>query len=148
MGFVKEFRDFAVKGNVMDMAVGVIIGGAFGKIVGSMVNDIMMPVLGRLTSGIDFKEKFLQLAEAAPVAGKIPEIKTLAEAKAANVPVLSYGVFINEIITFTIVAFAVFLLVKGMNKLKKKAEAAPAAPAGPSSQELLLMEIRDELRKR
>ena len=142
MGFVKEFRDFAVKGNVMDMAVGVIIGGAFGKIVGSMVNDIMMPVLGQLTSGIYFKDKFIQLAQ------RETPVASLAQAKEKGIAVLSYGTFINEIITFSIVAFAVFLLVKGMNKLKKKAEAAPAAPAGPSSQELLLMEIRDELRKR
>jgi large conductance mechanosensitive channel len=142
MGFVKEFRDFAVKGNVMDMAVGVIIGGAFGKIVGSMVNDIMMPVLGQLTSGIDFKDKFIQLAQ------RDTPVASLAQAKEKGIAVLSYGAFINEVITFTIVAFAVFLLVKGMNKLKKQAEAAPAAPAGPSAQELLLMEIRDELRKR
>ena len=142
MGFVKEFRDFAVKGNVMDMAVGVIIGGAFGKIVGSMVNDIMMPVLGQLTSGIDFKDKFIQLAQ------RDTPVASLAQAKEKGVAVLSYGTFINEVITFTIVAFAVFLLVKGMNKLKKQAEAAPAAPAAPSAQELLLMEIRDELRKR
>lgn len=142
MGFIKEFRDFAVRGNVMDMAVGVILGGAFGKIVSSMVNDIMMPVLGQLTSGIDFKDKFIQLSQRETL------VDTLAQAKEKGIAVLSYGTFINETITFTIVAFAVFLLVKGMNRLKRQAEAAPAAPAAPSPQEVLLAEIRDELRKR
>ena len=142
MGVLKEFRDFAVKGNVMDMAVGVIIGAAFGKIVGSLVNDIMMPVLGQLTSGIDFKDKFIQLAH------RDTPMATLAAAKEKGIAVLSYGAFINEIITFTIVAFAVFMLVKGLNKMKKQEAATPSAPPPPTSSELLLAEIRDELRKR
>ncbi|MFO1531167.1 MAG: large conductance mechanosensitive channel protein MscL [Kiritimatiellia bacterium] len=142
MGVLKEFRDFAVKGNVMDMAVGVIIGAAFGKIVGSMVNDIMMPVLGQLTSGIDFKDKFIQLAH------RDTPVATLAAAKEKGIAVLSYGAFINEVITFTIVAFAVFMLVKGLNKMKKQEAATPSAPPPPTSSERLLAEIRDELRKR
>ena len=142
MGVLKEFRDFAVKGNVMDMAVGVIIGAAFGKIVGSLVNDIMMPVLGQLTSGIDFKDKFIQLAH------RDTPMATLAAAKEKGIAVLSYGAFINEVITFTIVAFAVFMLVKGLNKMKKQEAATPSAPPAPTSSELLLAEIRDELRKR
>jgi len=145
MKFFKEFRDFAMKGNVMDMAIGVIIGAAFGKIVASLVNDIMMPVLGQMTSGIDFKEKFIQLSNRDEL------MPTIAAAKEKGYSVLSYGAFINEIITFTIVAFAVFLLVKALNKMKRKqaavaAEAAP--PPGPTPSEKLLMEIRDALVKR
>lgn len=128
MGFIKEFREFAVRGNVVDMAVGVIIGGAFGKIVSSLVGDIVMPVLGILTGGVDFKDLKLVLAEAA---GETPAVT------------LNYGMFIQNVFDFIIIAFAIFLMIKGINKLKKPVEEAPKGP----SQEELLAEIRDLLKK-
>ena len=138
MGLVKEFKEFAIKGNVMDLAVGVIIGGAFGKIVSSLVDDVLMPVLGKLTGGVDFSNKFLQLAgDAQP---------TLAAAKAAGAT-MSYGVFLNSVFNFLMVALAVFLfIVKPMNKMKNEAPAVPAP--GPSAEEKLLTEIRDALKSR
>ncbi|MDY6215888.1 large-conductance mechanosensitive channel protein MscL [Actinobacillus porcinus] len=127
MSFIKEFREFAVRGNVVDMAVGVIIGGAFGKIVSSLVGDIFMPVLGILTGGVDFKDLKIVLAEAV---GNTPAVT------------LNYGLFIQNVLDFIIIAFAIFMMVKGINKIKKPVEKI----AGPT-QEQLLAEIRDLLKK-
>ena len=139
MGFVKEFKEFAMKGNVMDMAVGVIIGGAFGKIVSSLVDDILMPIIGKLTGGVSFVDLFCTLGDG--------EYKTLAEAKEAGAAVLAYGQFIQNIIDFLIIAFCIFLMIKAMNKMKKEEPAEPAAPAGPTQEELLA-EIRDLLKQK
>ena len=142
MGFIKEFKEFAVKGNVMDMAVGVIIGGAFGKIVTSLVSDVLMPLIGKLTGGVSFVDLFVNLGDG--------NYKTLAEAKEAGAAVFAYGQFIQNIIDFVIVAFCIFMMIKGMNKLNKKKEepksAEPEAPKGPTQEELLA-EIRDLLKK-
>ena len=143
MGFIKEFKEFAMKGNVMDMAVGVIIGGAFGKIVTSLVSDVLMPLIGKMTGGINFTDLFINLGEGS--------YKTLAEAKEAGAAVFAYGQFIQNIIDFLIVAFCIFLMIKGMNKLsRKKEEPAPAEPEAPKgpTQEELLAEIRDLLKKK
>ena len=139
MGFIKEFKEFAVKGNVMDMAVGVIIGGAFGKIVTSLVSDVLMPLIGKMTGGMSFTDLFVNLGDG--------EYKTLAEAQEAGAAVLAYGQFIQNIIDFIIIAFCIFLMIKGMNKLKKKEAPAPEAPAGPTQEELLA-EIRDLLKNK
>ena len=139
MGFIKEFKEFAMKGNVMDMAVGVIIGGAFGKIVTSLVNDVLMPVISTLTGGIDFTNLFVTLGDG--------DFKTLAAAQEAGAAILAYGQFIQNIIDFIIIAFCIFLMIKGMNKLnRKKEEPAPEEPKGPTQEELLA-EIRDLLKK-
>ena len=142
MGFIKEFKEFAMKGNVMDMAVGVIIGGAFGKIVTSLVNDVLMPVISLVTGGIDFTNLFVNLSDDT-------KYKTLAEAQEAGASLLAYGLFNQNIIDFVIVAFCIFLMIKGMNKLNRKKEEpeAPAAPAGPTQEELLA-EIRDLLKQK
>ena len=139
MGFVKEFKEFAMKGNVMDMAVGVIIGGAFGKIVTSLVNDVLMPVISKLTGGVSFTDLFVNLSDDA-------KYSTLKAAQEAGASVFAYGQFIQNIIDFIIIAFCIFLMIKGMNKLKKQEEPAPEAPAGPTQEELLT-EIRDLLKK-
>ncbi|MBI1423410.1 MAG: large conductance mechanosensitive channel protein MscL [Gammaproteobacteria bacterium] len=120
----KEFKEFAMRGNVVDMAVGIIIGGAFGTIVKSLVTDVLMPPLGLLLGGVDFSDLFITLKEGS-AAGPYA---TLAAAKGAGAVTLSYGVFINAIISFLIVAFAVFLLIKGINQLQRKKEAPPAEP--------------------
>ena len=138
MGFFKEFKEFAMKGNVMDMAVGVIIGGAFGKIVSSLVSDVLMPLIGKLTGGVSFTDLFVNLGEG--------QYNTLAEAQEAGAAVLAYGQFIQNIIDFIIIAFCIFLMIKGMNKLKKEKPAEPEAPKGPTQEELLA-EIRDLLKK-
>ena len=140
MGFVKEFKEFAMKGNVMDMAVGVIIGGAFGKIVTSLVNDVLMPVVSLCTGGVDFTNLFVKLSGEG-------DFNTLAEAQEAGASVMAYGQFIQNIVDFLIVAFCIFLMIKGMNKLNKKKEEEPAAPAGPTQEELL-GEIRDLLKNK
>lgn len=132
---LKEFRDFAVRGNLVDLAVGFILGGAFGTIVTSLVNDIMMPPLGMLIGGADFSDLFLALNGQA--------YASLAAASEAGAPVIAYGKFINALLSFLIMAFALFFVVKGMNTLKKKEEAAP--PAAPPRQEVLLEEIRNLL---
>ena len=139
MGFIKEFKEFAVKGNVMDMAVGVIIGGAFGKIVTSLVSDVLMPLIGKMTGGMSFTDLFVNLGDG--------EYKTLAEAQEAGAAVLAYGQFIQNIIDFIIIAFCIFLMIKGMNKLKKEKPEEPSAPAGPTQEELLA-EIRDLLKNK
>jgi len=137
----KEFRDFALKGNVIDLAVGVIIGAAFGAIVSSIVDDVFMPVIGLILSGIDFSNLFIVLNNPTGVA-----VPSVAFAKANGIATLNYGLFINATVKFTIVAFVLFLVVKGVNKLKREKAAAPAAPAGPTTEEKLLMEIRDAIK--
>ena len=137
MGMLKEFKEFAVKGNVIDLAVGVIIGGAFGKIVASFVNDIVMPPIGLLVGGMDFKKLNLVLKpEALDDAGETIAAVTL-----------NYGAFIQNVVDFMIVAFVIFLAIKGINSMKRKEEEAPAAPAAPPKSEVLLEEIRDLLKK-
>lgn len=140
MSFMSEFKEFAVKGNAMDLAVGVIIGAAFGKIVDSIVNDLIMPVVGAIFGGLDFSNFFIPL-------GTVPEgvMMTLAEVKKAGVPVFAYGSFLTILLNFIILAFIVFMLVKQVNRLKK--EAPPPAPAATPEDIVLLREIRDSLRK-
>nr|WP_315041140.1 large conductance mechanosensitive channel protein MscL [uncultured Moraxella sp.] len=143
MSILQEFKEFAVKGNVMDLAVGVIIGGAFSKITTSLVEDVIMPVISAIMGGkIDFTNMFVVL-------GNVPEgtAMTYEALKAAGVPVLAYGNFITIVINFIILAFIVFMLVKGMNKMRKQAEAEPEAPAEPSEEVLLLREISAKLSK-
>ncbi|MDG1276713.1 MAG: large-conductance mechanosensitive channel protein MscL [Algoriphagus sp.] len=137
MGMLKEFKEFAVKGNVIDLAVGVIIGGAFGKIVASFVNDIVMPPIGLLVGGMDFKKLNLVL--------KPEELDAAGETIAAVT--LNYGAFIQNVVDFAIVAFVIFLAIKGINSMKRKEEEAPAAPVAPPKSEVLLEEIRDLLKK-
>ena len=138
---LKEFKEFAMKGNVLDMAIGVIIGGAFGKIVSSLVSDVLMPPIGLLMGKVDFSSLFLNLSGT-------PQ-PSLTAAKAAGAPTLNYGVFLQSIFDFIIIAFAVFILVKQVNRFKKEAPPAPPAPPpSPSNEEKLLMEIRDVLKGR
>jgi large conductance mechanosensitive channel len=125
---LKEFKEFALKGNMVDMAVGIIIGGAFGTIIKSLVGDILMPPLGLLTGGIDFADKFMVLREGATAAGPYP---TLAAAREAGATVMSYGTFVSNLISFLILAFAVFLMVKGMNRLRTEAPAPPSTRECP-----------------
>ena len=142
MGFISEFKEFAVKGNVIDMAVGVIIGGAFGKIVSSLVDDVLMPLLGKVTGGISFVDLFVTLGDG--------EYQSLAAAKEAGAAVLAYGQFIQNVVDFLIVAFCIFLMLKGINKFNRKKEEAPA-PAeepAPTKEEVLLTEIRDLLKNK
>lgn len=128
MGFVKEFKEFAMRGNVVDMAVGVIIGGAFGKITTSVVNDLVMPVAGKFVGGVDFSNMFYCLGDVC--------YPTLAEAKKAGVPVIAYGNFINVVIDFILIAFAVFMLIKFINRLQPKEEPAPARTCPYCKQEV------------
>ncbi len=141
MAIVQEFKEFAIKGNVMDLAIGVIIGGAFGKIVDSVVNDLIMPIIGRVTGGLDFSNYFLALKE---VPAGTP--MTLDAVKKAGVPVFAYGNFVTIALYFVILAFIIFMMVKWINKLKREAPAA-AAPAAPPEEVKLLREIRDSLKK-
>ena len=134
MSMLNEFKTFAMRGNVVDLAVGVVIGGAFGAIVTSLVGDLIMPVVGILTGGVDFSKAAIVLKEAS-ADGKVPAV------------LFGYGKFIQTIINFIIVAWAIFMLVKGMNSLKKQEAAAPAAPPAPTAEEKLLTEIRDLLKK-
>jgi len=136
---LKEFRDFAMRGNVIDLAVGIIIGAAFTSVVNSLVKDIIMPPIGYIMNGIDFSNFFLVL--------KGDEYASLKAAQDAGAVSVNYGVFINAVINFLIVAFAVFMLVKQVNRLKKQEAAAPAAPPAPTTSEKLLMEIRDALKQ-
>lgn len=144
MGFLKEFKEFAVKGNVMDMAVGVIIGGAFGKIVTSVVNDIIMPPIGLLVGGVDFADMKLTMKQ---------QVLDAAGEVVSPAVTWNYGAFIQQVVDFTILAFCVFILVKLINSLNKKKEAPAPAPAPapepqPSKEEVLLTEIRDLLKER
>lgn len=154
MAFFKEFKEFALKGNVMDMAVGVIIGGAFGKIVSSLVNDILMPPIGALIGNADFSNLRIDLSRVRDVTsealGSVAELAGDGEAaaKAAEPIYWNYGAFIQQCVDFAILAFCVFLMVKLMNRLMKKRAATPPAPPAPSKEELLLTEIRDLLRER
>jgi large conductance mechanosensitive channel len=140
MGMLKEFKQFAMRGNVLDLAIGVILGAAFGKIVSSFVSDILMPPLGLLLGGVDFSNMFINLSGGG--------YRTLAEAKAAGAPTLNYGIFIQAIIDFLIVAFAIFLLIKAVNAASRKEAAAPAPPPAPTPDQKLLAEIRDLLKSR
>jgi large conductance mechanosensitive channel len=137
---LNEFKKFAMRGNVMDMAVGIIIGGAFGKIVASLVNDVIMPPIGLLMGNVDFSQLFINLTET--------PYESLAAAQEAGAATINYGMFINATVNFVIVAFAIFMMIKGMNSMKKKEEEAPAEPAKPSAEVELLTEIRDSLKKR
>ena len=132
MGMMKEFKEFAMKGNVMDMAVGIIIGSAFGKIIASLVTDVIMPPIGILLGGVDFSNLSFVLKEATEVAEAVT---------------INYGMFINTIVDFTIIAFAIFIMVKAINSAKKKEEEKPAAPPKPSEEVMLLKDIRDALKK-
>jgi len=138
---LKEFKEFAMKGNVLDMAIGVITGGAFGKIVSSLVSDVLMPPIGLLLGGVDFTGLFINLSGATQ--------PSLAAAKAAGAPTLNYGVFLQTIFDFIIIAFVIFMFIKQMNRFKREASAAPPpSPPGPTNEEKLLMEIRDALKGR
>ncbi len=137
MGLIKEFREFAVRGNVMDMAVGIIIGGAFGKIVSSLVADVIMPPIGVLLGGVDFSSFKLTVRAA------VPATET---AKAIEAVTINYGKFMNTLIDFVIVAFAIFMMIKVMNAARRKQAQAPAPPPGPTPEQQLLGEIRDLLK--
>ena len=133
MSMMSEFRDFAMRGNVVDMAVGIVIGAAFGKIVSSFVSDVLMPPIGLLLGGMDFTELAFTLKEAS---GEVAAVT------------LNYGTFVQTVVDFVIIAFAIFMVIKAMNRMKKKEEAAPPAPPAPSAEEKLLGEIRDLLKQR
>jgi large conductance mechanosensitive channel len=132
---LKEFKEFAMRGNVLDLAVGVIIGAAFGKIVTSFVSDVLMPPLGLVSGKVDFTNLYLNLSDK-------PSPATVAAAKAAGIPTLNYGIFLNNVLDFLIVAFVIFIMVRQVNKLQKP---APPPPAGPTRDQELLTEIRDLL---
>jgi len=143
MKIIKEFKTFAMRGNVIDMAVGVIIGGAFGKIVSSLVNDIIMPPIGVLIGGVKFTDLSIVIKEAVPASVNnlgqtIPEVSAVT---------INYGNFLQVVFDFLIIVFVIFMMIKMMNRLKKKEEETPAPPAQPTKQELLLTEIRDLLKK-
>ena len=142
MGMLKEFREFAVKGNVIDLAVGVIIGGAFGKIVDSVVKDLIMPIVGLVFGKLDFSNLFIVL-------GSIPEgtPRTLAALQTAGIPVLAYGSFITVAVNFVILAFIIFIMIKQINRLKREAAPPPVAPEVTPEEVLLLREIRDQLHR-
>ncbi|MDB5540110.1 MAG: mscL [Devosia sp.] len=137
----REFRDFALKGNVIDLAIGVIIGAAFGAIVSSIVDDVFMPLIGVVLRGIDFSNLFIVLNNP----GNVP-VPTVAAAKAAGVATLNYGLFINAVVKFAIIAFVLFLVVKAINRFRREEAAAPAAPPAPTTEEKLLTEIRDAIK--
>jgi large conductance mechanosensitive channel len=137
---LKEFREFALRGNVVDMAVGIIIGAAFGKIVTSLVNDVVMPPIGLLMGKVDFSQLFLNLSGT--------DYPSLTAAQEAGAATINYGMFINNVLDFVIVAFAIFLVIRAMNKLKKKAEEKPQEEPKPSAEVQLLTQIRDTLQNR
>jgi large conductance mechanosensitive channel len=142
MGMLKEFKSFAMKGNVLDLAVAVIIGGAFGKIITSFVNDVLMPPIGMLLGNRDFGNMRVILKQAQEAVTQGDDIITPAIAEVS----IRYGAFVNTVLDFIIVAFAIFMVIKAYNRMKKKEEAAPAAPPAPSKEETLLAEIRDILK--
>ena len=137
---VQEFKKFAMRGNVMDMAIGIILGAAFGKIISSFVADVLMPPIGLALGGVDFNDLFINLSEG--------QFATLAAATEAGAVTIKYGKWLNTVIDFMIVTFAIFMVVMQMNKMKKEEEAAPAAPPEPPKEEVLLTEIRDLLQAR
>ena len=139
-GFLQEFKEFALRGNVVDLAVGLIIGAAFGAIVNSLVADVIMPPIGLLMGNVDFSDLFINLSG--------QDYPSLAAARAAGAPVIAYGAFINAVINFVIVALAIFIVVKGMNQLRRKQAEAPAEEPAAPRQEVLLEEIRDILKAR
>jgi large conductance mechanosensitive channel len=139
-GMIKEFREFIMRGNVIDLAVAVVIGAAFGAIVNSLVKDIIMPIVGYMLGGVDFTNMFIVLGGGS--------YATLAEAQKAGAATINYGIFLNTIITFLVVALALFFVVKSMNAMKRKQAEAPAAPPTPTKEELLLTDIRDLLKER
>jgi len=142
MGFVKEFKEFAIKGSVMDLAVGVIIGGAFGKIIDSVVKDLIMPLISAVIGSVDFSNMYVVLK------GEVTANLALEDArKVPDAVIFAYGNFITVAINFFLLALAVFMLVKGINSMKRKQEEAVAPPAGPTKEEVLLTEIRDLLKK-
>lgn len=144
MSLMKEFKTFAMKGNVVDMAVGIIIGGAFGKIISSVVSDIIMPPIGLLVGGVNFTDLKLIIKEGVPAS-----VDALGATIAAVPPVsINYGSFLQVVIDFLIIAFAIFMMIKAMNSMKKKEAEAPAAPPAPSKEEVLLSEIRDILKQK
>lgn len=142
MGFIKEFKEFAMRGNLVDLAIGVVIGGAFGKLTTSFIGDIVMPPIGKLMGNVDFSKMQYVIQDGAP------ELKDAAgnitQAPIAEVAI-KYGAFINTIFDFIIVAFVMFMVIKGMNRMKRKQAEAPKAPAEPTKEEILLTEIRDAL---
>lgn len=137
---LKEFKEFALKGNMIDMAVGIVVGGAFGKVVSSLVADIIMPPIGKLTGGVDFSNLFINLST--------NDFTSLAAAKEAGAPTLNYGQFANTMIDFVIISFAIFMVVKALEKAKRQQPAPAPAPAAPPRNEVLLEEIRDLLKKK
>jgi large conductance mechanosensitive channel len=139
-GFFQEFKEFAMRGNVVDLAVGLVIGAAFGTIVTSLVNDVIMPPIGLVMGNVDFSDLFINLSG--------QEYASLAAARDAGAPVIAYGAFINAVINFVIVALAIFIVIKGMNRLRRKQEQAPEETPVPPRQETLLEEIRDILKAR
>ncbi len=141
----KEFKEFAMRGNVVDLAVGVVIGAAFGKIVDSLVKDIIMPPIGLILGKVDFSNMFLTLKDGSKLAGPYETLKTAQEAGAVT---LNLGLFANALVSFIIVAFAIFLVVKAINRLKREEEAAPEAPAPTPEDIVLLREIRDSLKSK
>jgi large conductance mechanosensitive channel len=140
MSFIQEFKEFAMRGNVVDLAVGVIIGGAFGKIVDSLVKDVVMPIVGRLVGGVDFKHLYINLGSGT--------YETMEAAEKAGAPLVKYGVFVNSMIDFLIIALAIFVAVKAINKLKRAEPAPEPAPAPEPDEVKLLREIRDTLQQR
>jgi large conductance mechanosensitive channel len=139
-GLFQEFKEFAMRGNVVDLAVGLVIGAAFGTIVTSLVNDVIMPPIGLVMGNVDFSDLFINLSG--------QEYASLAAAREAGAPVIAYGAFINAVINFVIVALAIFIVIKGMNRLRRKQEQAPEETPVPPRQETLLEEIRDILKAR
>ena len=138
MSMIQEFKDFAVKGNAMDMAVGIIIGGAFGKIVSSLVSDVIMPPIGKMLGDVDFTSLYYNLGSEA--------YESLEAAREAGAPVVAYGSFLQNVVDFLIIAWVIFLMVRAINRLKKKEEEAPAEPPKPAEDIVLLREIRDQLK--
>ncbi|MHB1397679.1 MAG: large-conductance mechanosensitive channel protein MscL [Trichloromonadaceae bacterium] len=140
MSMVKEFKEFAMRGNVVDMAVGIIIGVSFGKIVSSVVQDVIMPPIGLLTGGVNFSQLYINLSGTA--------YETLALATEAGAPVIKYGAFLQTVIDFIIIAFVIFMMLRALNAMKKKQVEAPPAPPAPSAEEVLLRDIRDLLKQK
>ena len=141
---LKEFKEFAAKGNMLDMAVGIVIGAAFATIITSLVNDIVMPPIGMALGGVDFAEFYKVLQQGDPAG----PYATLAAAKEAGAVTMNWGIFVNALISFVIVGFALFMVIKGFNKMKAEEEAAPEAPPEPSAEETLLTEIRDLMKEK